>query len=463
MDSRLNTDMYMSFDNEEQRKRILKKILWKILPILIIGHFFAFLDRVNIGYAKLQMQDAVGFTDAQYALAAGIFFIGYAIFEIPSNIIMEKIGARKTLARIMILWGIVSACTLFVSTVHQLYALRLLLGIFEAGWYPGIMLYLSFWFPSYMRGRVISFLLLATLAAPILGGPISGLIMTNLNNVSGLAGWQWMFFLEAFPLILLGIFCIFKLTDTPKHAKWLTDQERMLHKKIMDEDNPHPETDKHASSHSLKTILKCFLDIRVYLLASLAFAAYCGSYGFNFWLPTMIRDMGVTNIAHISFYSVIPFFIAGLGMILVGKSSDRLRERRWHYTFSMLFSGIMFIAAATLNVGLVLKLILLGFAGFGFSGAVVVAWSLPAAYFKKEVAPAGIALVSTLATMSGLFAPWIINVARGISQNNNAALLVIAGIMLTSAFIMAFLVPNSAIKITKDTRLNKTTKKMTSA
>ncbi|MCY1165572.1 putative metabolite transport protein NicT [compost metagenome] len=447
MESRQNVDMYMSNGNLQEKNRILKKVLWRILPILFIGHFFAFLDRVNIGYAKLQMQDAVGFTDAQYALAAGIFFIGYAIFEIPSNIVMEKIGARRTLARIMILWGAVSAATLFVSTINQLYILRLLLGIFEAGWFPGIMLYLSFWFPSYMRARVISFLLLATLAAPIIGGPISGLIMTHLNNVHGFAGWQWMFMLEALPLIFLGIFCIFRLTDTPTKATWMTESEKKIHKQIMLEDNPNSEEKTSHSSHSISLILKCFLDVRVYLLASLAFAAYCGSYAFNFWLPTMIKDMGITDISHISFYSVIPFFIAGLGMLAVGKSSDKLRERRWHYSLSMLLSGTMFIAAATLNVNFITKLVLLGFAGFGFSGAVVVAWSLPAAYFKKEVAPAGIALVSTLATMSGLFAPWVISYARGTTQDNSSALIVIACIMFLSSFIMAFLVPKSAIRV----------------
>lgn len=448
MENLLDRDVNFLQVREEEKQRILRKILFRILPIIFIGHFFAFLDRVNIGFAKLQMQDAVGFTDSQYALAAGVFFIGYAIFEIPSNILMHKIGARKTLARIMILWGLVSMATLYVSTVNQLYILRLLLGIFEAGWFPGIMLYLSYWFPSYMRARVISFLLLATLAAPIVGGPISGLIMTNLDQFHGLAGWQWMFMLEAFPLVLLGIFCIFYLTNNPSEASWLSQEEKSVHRKIMMADNRY--SNESHNSHSLSLILKCLLDIRVYLLASLAFAAYCGSYAFNFWMPTIIKEMGITNIAHISFYSVIPFSLAGLGMILVGKSSDKFRERRWHYTISMLFSSLMFVASAYIDGGLILKLILLGLAGFGFSGAVVVAWSLPAAYFKQSEAPAGIAMVSTLATMAGLFAPWIIGVVREATHNNNYAFLVIALIMFLSAVIMALLVPKSAIHVSQE-------------
>lgn len=188
MDHQLASSISLVNVSELEKQQLLKKLLWKILPILFIAYFFSFLDRVNIGYAKLQMQDAIGFTDSQYALAAGIFFIGYAFFEIPSNILMDKIGARRTLARIMILWGLASAATMFVSSASQLYFLRLLLGIFEAGFFPGVILYLSFWFPSYMRGRVTSILILATLTAPIIGGPISGLIMTNMNGYYGLGG-----------------------------------------------------------------------------------------------------------------------------------------------------------------------------------------------------------------------------------------------------------------------------------
>ena len=447
MDHQLTSSIALANVSELEKQQLLKKLLWKILPILFIAYFFSFLDRVNIGYAKLQMQEAIGFTDSQYALAAGIFFIGYAFFEIPSNILMDKIGARKTLARIMILWGLASAATMFVSSASQLYLLRLLLGIFEAGFFPGVILYLSFWFPSYMRGRVTSILILATLTAPIIGGPISGLIMTHMDGYNGLGGWQWMFVLEALPIILIGFICLFYLTDKPTASRWLSQEERLLHKQIMDDDRSPNDTNHQASNHSGAAVLSCLKDYRVYLLASLAFAAYCGSYGFNFWLPTMIKEMGITDIAQISFYAVIPFSLAAVGMITIGRSSDKRRERRWHYTLSMLFGAVMMCLAAFWTGDMITRLIILGLAGFGFSGGVVVAWSLPAAYLEGKTTAAGIAMVSTLATMSGLFAPWIIGVMREMTGTNEAALLSIAAVMVMAALIMVFLIPAKAVYV----------------
>lgn len=448
MDHQLSSQIAFSTATELEKQLLLKKLFWKILPILFIAYFFSFLDRVNIGYAKLQMQDAIGFTDSQYAFAAGIFFLGYAFFEIPSNVLMDKIGARKTLARIMILWGLASAATMFVSSATQLYVLRLMLGIFEAGFFPGVILYLSFWFPSYMRGRVTSILILATLTAPIIGGPISGMIMTHMNGFHGLGGWQWMFLLEALPIILIGFVCLFYLTDKPGNSRWLSPQERNLHKQIMTED-AGPDAPNLTDAHSGKAILKCLTDYRVYLLASLAFAAYCGSYGFNFWLPTMIKEMGVTDIAQISFYAMIPFSLAAVGMITIGRSSDKHRERRWHYIISMLFGAAMMCLAAFWTGDMISRLVILGLAGFGFSGGVVVAWSLPAAYLEGKTAAAGIAMVSTLATMSGLFAPWAIGFARELTGTNEAALLTIAGIMVLAALIMAFLIPAKAVYVSE--------------
>lgn len=452
MDNQFTSALTSISKSESERKILLQKLLRKILPILFIAYFFSFLDRVNIGYAKLQMQQSIGFTDAQYAFAAGIFFIGYAFFEIPSNVLMHKIGARKTLARIMILWGIASACTALVSSATQLYVLRLVLGIFEAGFFPGVILYLSFWFPSYMRGKVISFFILATLAAPIIGGPISGLIMQSMNGLHGIAGWQWMFIIEATPIAIIGLFCLFYLNDKPQTSNWLDSSEKALHQQMMMDDKKKfhsSELDEAEDGHSLKAIWQCLTDYRIYLLASLGFAAYCGSYGFNFWLPTMIKEMGISNIAEISLYAVIPFILAAAGMLIIGKSSDKFAERKWHYILSMLFGAVMMIVAAYWNGGLISKLIILGFAGFGFSGGVVVAWSLPAAYLQGKTAPAGIAMVSTLATMSGLFAPWIIGFMRDLTGSNALALLSIAIVMIIAVMIMLFFIPAKALYVSK--------------
>ncbi|MEH6412489.1 MFS transporter [Pseudomonas sp. NPDC089395] len=420
---------------------LFRKVLRRLLPFLFLAYFFSFLDRVNIGYAKLQMQPLLGFTDSQYGLAAGIFFLGYAFFEIPSNLLMEKTGARATLTRIMVLWGITSALTMFVSTSLHLYILRFFLGVFEAGFFPGVILYLSYWFPSYMRGRVTSLLLLATLAAPIVGGPISGLIMQNMEGIYGWAGWQWMFLLEALPIIFIGICCFFYLSDKPSHATWLTAEEKAIHQEIMVRDSA---ANVSAGGHGKEAIFSALTDPRVYLLAFLAFSAYCGSYAFNFWLPTMIQQMGIKDVSTIALYAVVPFSMAALGMLVIGRSSDLRRERRWHYALSMIFAAVMLAAASIWQHSLVVSLLLLGLAGFGFSGGVTVAWALPATYLKGRAAAAGIALVSSLATLSGFVAPWLIGVARDLTGSSSAGLVSISGMMLLSALAMIFIIPSRA-------------------
>lgn len=447
MDINTRTDHQKIEIGNHEKQELFRKVLWKIMPILFLAYMFSFLDRVNIGYAKLQLQDYLNFTDMQYAYAAGIFFIGYALFEIPSNLLMDKIGARKTLGRIMILWGLVSAATVYVSTVNQLYILRFFLGVFEAGFYPGIFLYFSYWFPSYLRGRVAAIILAGSLVAPIIGGPISGIIMTEMNGTMGWFGWQWMFFLEALPIIFLGVFCFFYLSDRPATSKWLNEREKVVHHKIMSDDALIKGTSHEKTDHSMSAVFKALIDPRVYLLAFLAFATYCGNYGFSFWLPTMIKDMGITNIAHISFYSVIPFSLGAIGLYLISKSSDKYRERRWHYAFSMILASSMLLLAAYVDVGLVPRLIILGFASFGFMGGMALAWTLPAGYLQGKTAPVGIALVSTLATTAGYFSPWIMGVMRQAFGTNQAALMSIAGVMLLASILMMFVVPAKAVYV----------------
>lgn len=450
MEKPVNLSDQFEYIDEYEKQKLLNKIIWKIMPILFLAYMFSFLDRVNIGYAKLQMQDYIGFTDIQYAYAAGIFFIGYALFEIPSNLLMDKVGARKTLARIMVLWGIASAATLFVTTVNQLYLIRFLLGIFEAGFYPGVFLYFSYWFPSYMRGRVAAIILAGSLVAPIIGGPISGIIMTEMDGFLGWFGWQWMFFLEALPIIFIGIFCFFYLSDKPNTSKWLTLKERQLHQHIMELDTVNKASHiNHKSAHSMTNIFSCISDVRIYLLAFLAFATYCGNYGFSFWLPTMIRDMGVTNIAHISFYAVIPFSLGAIGLLLITRSSDKRRERRWHYVLSMVLASLMLIIAAYWEGHMLIRLIILGFASFGFMGAMALAWTLPTGYLDGKTAPVGIALVSTLATTAGYFAPWIMGVMRESFGTNQAALVSIAIVMLIAALLMVWVVPDKAVHVSE--------------
>ena len=428
-------------------RMLFKKIALRVIPLIFLAYIFAFLDRVNIGYAKLQMLPDLGLTEGQYGFAAGIFFIGYALFEIPSNLLLDKIGARKTMTRIMVLWGLASAATMLVTTAQQLYILRLLLGIFEAGFFPGVILYLSYWFPSYMRGRVTGTLLLATLVAPILGGPISGLIMETTNGVSGLAGWRWLFLLEAVPIIFIGIACFLLLCDRPEQAQWLNEDEKTLHTELMARDRATLDPEK-VNPHSGEAIFSALTDPKVYVLAFLYFSSALGTYAFNFWLPTTIQKLGVSSITHISLYAMIPFTCAALGMIMIGRSSDLRRERRLHYCISILFGAVM-LSLSTLSTSLPLSLALLGGAAFGFSGAIIVCWAIPATYLKGKSAPAGIALVSSLGSLCGFAAPSIIGVARDLTGKDHAGMYAISLIMVIAAVCMLTLMPKHALAVGK--------------
>lgn len=426
---------------------LFRKIALRVVPLIFVAYIFAFLDRVNIGYAKLQMLPDLGLTESQYGFAAGIFFIGYALFEIPSNLLLDKIGARKTMTRIMVLWGLASAATMLVTTAQQLYILRLLLGIFEAGFFPGVILYLSYWFPSYMRGRVTGTLLLATLVAPILGGPISGIIMESMNGVSGLAGWRWLFLLEAVPIIFIGIACFLLLCDKPEQAHWLSTEEKALHQELMAHDKATLDPDA-VNPHSGEAIFSALTDPKVYVLAFLYFSSALGTYAFNFWLPTTIQKLGVSSITHISLYAMIPFTCAALGMILIGRSSDLRRERRMHYCISILFGAAM-LSLSTLSTSLPLSLALLGGAAFGFSGAIIVCWAIPATYLKGKSAPAGIALVSSLGSLCGFAAPSIIGLARELTGKDHAGMYAISLIMVIAALCMLTLMPKHALAVGK--------------
>ncbi|WP_085704633.1 MFS transporter [Pseudomonas sp. B8(2017)] len=427
-------------------KALFRKITWRVMPLVFIAYVFAFLDRVNIGYAKLQMAPELGLSDSQYGLAAGIFFIGYALFEIPSNILLDKVGARKTMTRIMILWGITSAMTMFVTTSQQLYVLRFFLGVFEAGFFPGVILYLSYWYPSYMRGRATATIMIATLVAPILGGPVSALIMEHFHGVGGWSGWQWLFLLEALPIIIIGVVCFFVLCDRPSQARWLSKDEQALHYQVMQQDMKGLEVS--SGSHQDKdALLAAFLDPKVYVLAFLYFSSALGTYTFNFWLPTTIQKMGVTDLTHIALYAMFPFSCAALGMFLVGRSSDLRRERRWHYTFSILFGALMLTLSTLWDDSLVLTLLILGAAAFGFSGAIIVCWAIPSTYLKGKAAPAGIALVSSLGVTCGFVGPALIGFVRDISGKDHAGLYVISLIMVVAAFAMVFLTPKRAIHV----------------
>jgi sugar phosphate permease len=414
------------------KAKLYKKISWRILPFLLLCYIFAYLDRVNIGFAKLQMQSDLGFSDAVYGLGAGIFFIGYALFEVPSNLLLPRVGARKTFSRILILWGLTSTCMLFVHSETSFYALRFLLGVFEAGFAPGMIFYLTYWYGQDRMARVMATIMLAAPLAGIFGGPLSAWLMSSLHSTSSLAGWQWMFLAEGLPCVVLGILALFVLADRPRDAKWLSqDEQRLLEQDTLDGSVPH---------HSFKEVAR---DPRVYLLGAAYFCLICGIYTLGFWLPTLIRDAGVADVMSIGLYSAVPYIVAVVAMQLHSRRSDRLAERRWHTAIPAFISAITLAASTLFSGQLGMSLLLITVATTTVWMAYTVFWAIPSQHFKGPAAAGAIALINTIGLMGGFLSPTIIGYTKTATNSTQAGLLVMALLLVIGTVLLAMNRPSS--------------------
>ena len=378
---------------------LYSKVSWRIIPLLLICYMVAYLDRINIGYAQLQMKQVLTFSDAVYGLGAGIFFIGYFLFEVPSNLLLEKIGARKTLLRIMFCWGLVAAAMMFVQTPMQFYMVRFLLGVFEAGFFPGIILYLTFWYPSARRGQMIAIFMAATSVAGVIAGPLCGGIMKYLDGANGLAGWQWLFVVQGLPASLLGIVAYFYLQDKPEDARWLSASEKKVLQANLDNDQKNVASASHAS---LGQMLR---DRKVYVLALVYFLLLGATYTMVFWVPTLIKSWGVADLMQIGLYSALPSLIGVFGMILIGRNSDKHGERRWHFAASVTLAAIG-LGITTLTQGdLSASLAGLSLAVIGIASATPLFFTITTEYLSKVGAAAGIALISSLGNLGAAASP----------------------------------------------------------
>ncbi|THU01532.1 MFS transporter [Lampropedia puyangensis] len=386
----------------------MKKVIWRIVPILFICYIFNFLDRINVGFAQLQMKQHLAFSDAVYGLGAGLFFIGYFFFEVPSNILLERIGARKTILRIMVLWGLTSAATMFVQTPTQFYVIRFLLGLFEAGFFPGIILYLTFWVPNTYRARVIALFMSSLVVTGMIAGPVSGLILQNMDGFWGLRGWQWMFVIEGLPSCLLGVFVFFYLDDKPEHASWLSPSEKQMLTRVLDEER-HASQGQQGAHPSLR---KAFAQPLVYLFSFVYFAILAGGYIIAFWLPMTIRELGVSNFLHIGLYSAIPYAIAGIAMIGLGKSSDHFNERRLHVAIPAFIGAMALLVLPQANHSLALSLAILAVATAGLYASLSPFWTVATISLSRAESAAGIALIASLGNLAGFVSPFIIGKIR---------------------------------------------------
>ncbi|MCG9481085.1 MFS transporter [Acinetobacter sp. P1(2023)] len=410
------------------RKSAYRKIAFRLMPFLMLCYFCAYLDRVNVGFAKLQMMSDLQFSEAVYGLGAGIFFIGYFLCEVPSNIVLHKVGARRWIARIMITWGILSGCFAFVQTEWQFYALRFLLGVAEAGLAPGLLLYLTYWFPSYRRARMTVLWFIAIPISGMIGGPLSGLIMDRMSGVHGWFGWQWMFVIEAIPTVLVGLLVLAVLKDSVQDANWLTQDEKNLVKQELAQDNQHKEG--HAS------VKEFIADKRLWLLAGIYFCVVMGQYAITFWLPTLIRNSGISDNWHIGLLTSLPYMCAIVVMILAGRSGDHFQERRWHLIIPMCAGAIALTFATLFASNLTLSLICLCIAASGVLTASSLFWMLPTNFLGGVSAAAGIAAVNSFANLAGFCSPYLIGWITTNTGSNAIGMFLITAVLIFGASLV---------------------------
>ena len=408
---------------------VYRKVTWRIVPFLMLCYIVAYLDRVNVGFAKLQMLSDLKFSETVYGLGAGVFFIGYFLFEVPSNIMLHKVGARVWIARIMITWALISGAFMFVSTPASFYTMRFLLGLAEAGFFPGIILYLTYWYPAARRSRIVCTFMTAIPLAGLIGGPLSGWIMESFAGVHGWAGWQWLFVLEALPAILLAIAVLVYLDDGIRSAKWLNEAEKRLLEAHIDHDA------KGKVAHpSLRAV---FADGRVWLMALIYFCCVMGQYGLTFWMPTLIKTAGIKGVFNIGMFTAIPYSAAVITMLLLGRSSDQHRERRWHLVIPMLLGAVGLIGSAlagTTNTGI--AIMFLSIAAAGVLASAPLFWSLPTAFLNGVAAAAGIAAINSVGNLAGFASPYLIGAIKDMTQSTDIGLYLLAGVLVAGAVVV---------------------------
>lgn len=403
-----------------------RKVAWRLMPLLLACYVIAYLDRVNVGFAKLQMLEDLGFSELVYGLGAGIFFIGYFFFEVPSNIILHKVGARLWIGRIMITWGMISSAMMFVDTPQMFYVMRFLLGVAEAGFFPGIILYLTYWYPSERRGRMTALFMTGIALSGVIGSPLSGAIMKMADGLWELRGWQWMFLLEGLPSALLGLVVIVALDDRVAKAKWLTEEERALLIRNIEADSAHKEEE---------SVFKVMASGRVWLCAAIYFCSVMGTYGVSFWLPTIIKAMGYKDPLDVGMISAIPYGVSVAVMLLVAKSADRMRERRWHVAIPALLGGLGLMLSVTYAKEPVLAIAALTLGLSCILTTLPLFWSLPTSFLAGTGAAAGIALINSLGNLSGFVSPYAVGWLKESTGSTDAGVYMLAGGMVVGALL----------------------------
>jgi D-galactonate transporter len=418
--------------NANELKATYAKIAWRLIPFLVFLFILAWLDRVNVGFAKLHMLQDLQFSEAVYGLGAGIFFIGYFLFEVPSNLLLEKIGARKTLARITILWGAASIAMAYVTTPTQFYIMRFLLGVFEAGFFPGVVLYLTYWFPAEYRARVNGLFMTSFALAGVVGGPLAGLILNGMQGVGHLANWQWLFIIEGIPSVIAGMFVLKYLPEKPVNAKWLTPHEQQAVTRALELENSQTGN-KHLSFKD------AYRNSAIWLCAAVYFCIVSGNATIAFWSPSIIKAIGINNDLMIGVLSALPFIAGTIAMVWNGAHSDKTGERRMHCAVATLIACLGLVATGMLLHNALFALIALSIASVGILAAFPVFWSIPAAFLAGTAAAGGIALINSIGNLAGFVAPYMIGSLKTSTGSLSSGLYFVAALeILASILVILF-------------------------
>lgn len=414
---------------------IYKKIFMRLIPFLMMLLILAWLDRVNIGFVKLTMLDDLKWSEAIYGLGAGIFFLGYFFFEVPSNLLLQKIGAKKTIMRITIGWGLTSIAMMFVKTSGMFYFLRFLLGAFEAGFYPGIILYLTFWFPNDRRAKAFGMFMSASAFAGVIGGPLAGAIMTHLNGVNGWAGWQWVFLIEGIPSVMAGIATYFYLTDRPEQAHWLTERERKLVQADL-------ERDAASLGHREHSLLASLKDGKIWLMIMIYFCIVAANSSLTFYGPTLVKEVGFTSPMAVGWIMAAAYLCGAAGMILNGIHSDKHQEARYHCGLAAALGSVSLLAVALLlKTSPLLTLVMLALAIVGTMSAIPVFWQMPNRFLSGAAAAGGVALINSVANLAGFGAPWMLGVIKTSTGQLTSGLYVVAAFEICATLLILMFVP----------------------
>jgi len=409
---------------QEAERRVFAKIGWRLMPVLIFAYIFNYLDRNNVGFAGLTMNQAIGLTATQLGFGAGVFFLAYCLLEVPSNIILYRVGARIWLSRIMISWGLASAATALAVGPNSFYALRLLLGAAEAGFFPGVAFYLGTWFPAQYRTRMIAWFMVAIPVSSVIGGPISGWLL-GMNGIAGIAGWQWLFIIEGLPVVLIGISLLWLLADRPEDVTWLSDEERrIVRDRLLAERRPR----------EVRHFAVAVRDVRVIILALVQFGFLVGSYAIGIFLPLMLREGKLTDI-EIGFVSSGCYVVAVIGMILWARHVDRGGSKVVNLALSCALSACGFLGAILFSGSFWLSVAAMAVAITGINGARAIFWTIPPRFLTGMAAAGGLAFINSIGTTGGFVGPYVMGWLSDETGSFSAGLAAMSGFLVLAAVL----------------------------